>query len=240
VKNRVSSIISEILAFVLGLISTYVASIIAKLLPIPDDLRFKVSYESKKIWKWIRNVPVRVTYTFKSQRLEITREDFFETIKDRLIQNNFRYIDCSGDTIIFQYSIGETEAELRLTPSYSEIEEVLKEESELLISGIQADLLVDKCKYRQFDGHMLDIFRIKDQIQTSLRGILGDWTAESLSCELRHMYKFTGILSAFKLSSLSGKIGNQRIDLSEKGLIVYGLVDQTLTSALKRIITFYY
>ena len=235
-----SSIISEILAFVLGLISTYIASILTKLLPIPDDLRFKVSYESKKIWKWIRNVPVRATYTFKSQKLEIKREDFFETIKDRLIQNNFRYIDCSGDTIIFQYSIGKTKAELRLTPSYFDTEETLQEESELLISGIQADLTVDQCKYRRFDGHMLDIFRIKDQLQTSLRDILGEWSAESLSCELRNMYKFTGVLSGFRLSSLSGKIGNQRIDLSEKGLIVYGLVDQALTSALKRIITFYY
>lgn len=234
------SIMSELWAFILGLFVSYISSILAKLLPIPDDLKFRLSYESKKILKWIRNVPIRITYTLKSQNLEIKREDFLERIKDRLIQNNFHYSDLIGDTIIFHFTMGKTEAELRLTPSYFDIQETPEVESELMISSIQADLLVDQCKYRQFDGHMVDLLQIKDQLQSILIDILGLWASESLSCELQKMYKFIGILSGFRLSTLTGKIGDQRIDLSEKGLVIYGTVEQTLLDALKKIITFYY
>jgi len=234
---------SWVLPFIGGIISAILVDVIVKLLPISDDLRFRITYNLRKISKMIRNVPVRITYTIKTQSLEsrkIPGEAFVNETKKRLLPNNFQFVGQSGASLTFKHFPGKTEVDITLIPSYFK-SEISEKEEELFISRIQADLLITQFKYNQFEGHMVDLLQTVHTLGQCLRDIAGEWTAESLSCEIGRLYQFTGVLSELKLSSLQGKIqGEFIIDLSEKKVIIYGLINQTLLSILKKIITFYY
>jgi hypothetical protein len=237
-----------VLYYIWGIISGLIISIfkdvIVKVLPISDDLRFRITYNLRKFLKMIRNTSLEVVYTLKTQNLEdrrISREDFITQIKNELIQKGFKFVGTLGSSLILKDVSGETEMEVAFTPSFSEPEEIFEKEEKILVSYVQADLRIRKCKYNRFDGHMVDLLQTVRKLEHSLEDYLGKWSAESLSCELRELYRFTGVLKGLDLSSLSGKVGGvYPIDLFDKKVIIYGSVNQPIISTLKKIITFYY
>lgn len=228
-----------IITYFLGLLSDLLKDVILKILPFGDDLRFRIQYETKKIWKWIRDTHIKVVYTLKTEEMENPPEDLIDKVREKLIQDEFHFLEKLGNSLIFQLTYDKNEVDIRLNPSYSQMEE--NNEDKLILSLIQADLVPTKCGYREFEGYILDVLQTVIRLTNSLKDIVDVWSSESLSCELNKLYHFTGALSKLELSSLSGRIaGKYQIDLSEKGIIIYGHADRGLISTLKKIITYYY
>lgn len=238
------TVVNFFLIFIGGIITAVITDVIVKILPISDDLRFRITYNLKKMYKMIRNVNIKAAYTIKTQNLEnkrISTEILANTIKTLLIQNDFQFIGESGGSLRFIYSYGKTDVDVLLSPSYFEFKETREKQAELLVSYVEANLQVRQLKYNQFDGNMLDLLQTHRKLETCLRDVVGEWISESLSLEIGRLYQFTGVLSDLKLSSLHGRIQEEHsIDLSEKRVTLYGPINQTLTSTLKKLITFYY
>jgi hypothetical protein len=184
---------------------------------------------------------VKVSYTVKTSNLEDKSMDLDtskRTIDEKLVHDKFILKGERGDSTVFSFILGRTEVELTLTPSY------MTEESEvdkLTVDYFQCDFKLMDCKYRNFEGHLLDLIQIFRKMESSLENIVGKWTGESLTCEIKRLYEFVGVLKDLKMSSLSGKIGGQYdIELDENKLAVYGTVETTMASMIKDIITYYY
>jgi len=231
--------IGRIIAFFVGLFSNLLKDVVLKILPFGENLRFKIQYEFKKFWKWVRDIPIEVVYTMKTKEIENPQEDLLDIIREKLIQDDFQFLEKSGNSLIFQLTYEENKVITKINPSYSKIEE--NGEEKLIISFIQADLVPTKCSYRDFHGYIEDVLQTVISLTNSLIGLIGVWSSESLSCKLSKLYHFTGALSKLELSSLSGRVaGKYQIDLSEKGITIYGHAVRGLTSTLKKIITYYY
>ena len=239
--SDVFSWISErIWAILMGVIIGLIIDFIIKFIPIGENIRFKAVFYRRKLAKWIFNTPIRVSYTVKSSNLEgkgIYLSDFISQSRQRLIQNSFEFVGERGYSSIFKYIVGKTEMEITLTPSYFP----QNENKDLVISYVQCDFKLIECGYRKLEGHMLDLMRALIKLKDSLREIIGELTNDSLSCEIKRLYEFTGVLKDLKMSSLTGKIcGLYKIDLSENKLVIYGPLDQELVSIIKDIIAYYY
>lgn len=230
-----------ILAFIAGIITAVITDIIVKLLPIGENVRFRILFNWRKFTKWVHNVPIKVSYTIKTQNLEnksLDVESLIKTIEEKLHQNDFRLKGKLGNSLIFTRIFGRSEIQATLSPSYA----IETEESEkLMVSYVQGDFEVIDCKYKRLNGNLLELIQVTHEVEKSLREILGDWIAESLSCEIKRLYEYTGVFSELKLSSLTGEIGGKyKVSLSENKLTVYGALEQTLISMIKDVIAFYY
>lgn len=228
-----------IIAFVVGVITGVITDIIVKLLPIGENVRFRILFNWRKFTKWARNVPIKVNYTIKTQNLEnknLDVESLMKTIEERLHRNSFRLKGKLGNSLILTRIFGRSEIQVTLSPSY-----ITEMEEELTASYVQGDFEVINCGYKELKGHLLELLQVTHEVEKKLRDTLGDWVAESLSCEVKRLYEYTGLFSELKMSSLTGEIaGKYKVNLSQNKLTVYGALEQTLISMIKDVIAFYY
>jgi hypothetical protein len=225
-----------------GVIISLIVYFIVKLLPFEEDIRYKAIFYSRKILKILHDPKIKVVYVVKTQNLEekkLKLDDAKKKILEELGRHGFIFKGELGNASIFNYILGKTEVEITLTPSY--LVEGDEEKAELIVDYLQCGFRLTECRYRSFDGHLLDLIQIFRRLDTSLEDTVGKWIGESLTCDIKRLYEFVGVLKDLKMSSLSGKIGGQyQIELFENRLVVYGLIETTMTSMIKDIITYYY
>lgn len=236
----VSQIAEQILGIITGVIISFIVYCMVTFLPIKENARYKVIFYRKKLSKLIHNPTTKVSYTVKTGNLEkkdMKLDDSVREIREKLEQDNFNFKGDYGKASIFQLILGRTEVEIMITPSF-----ITKgEEEELIIDYLQCDFKLIGCKYNNFAGHLLDLIQIFRKLEVSLEDRVGKWFGESLTCEIKRLYKFVGVLKDLNMSSLTGKIGGQYdIELFENKLVVYGTIETTMTSMIKDIITYYY
>lgn len=238
----ISLLAEQILGIITGVIGSLIVYMILTILPIKEDARYKAIFYRRKISKLFSNPTIKVSYTVKTQNLEDKKMklgDFIPKIRQKLGQNNFTFKSERGKASIFNYILGKTEAEITLTPSYFAVGE--EKEGELMVDYMQCDFKLIECKYRNFNGHLLDLIQIFRKLEISLEEVVGKWVGESLTCDIKRLYEYVGVLKDLKMSSLTGKIGGQYdIEIYKDRLIVYGLIETTMTSMIKDIITYYY
>ena len=232
----------QIWGIFIGVIISLIVYCIVTFIPIKENARYKAIFYRRKISKLFWSPTIKVLYTVKTQNLEDKKmklDDFTSKIRGELGQNNFTFKGEQGNASIFNYILGKTEVEITLTPSY--FAEGEGEEGELIVDYLQGDFKLTECKYRNFNGHLLDLIQIFRKLEASLEEVVGKWVGESLTCDIKRLYEFVGVLKDLKMSSLRGKIGGQyEIEIFRNRLVVYGLIETTMTSMIKDIITYYY
>jgi hypothetical protein len=237
----VSDLASLIWGIVSGVIISTVVYLIVTFIPIKETARYKAIYYRRKLSKLIFDPAIKVCYTVKTQNLEskkIGLEDFVDGARKRLGQNGFSFKNEKGSTSVFNYILGTTEAEVALIPSYTHDKEG---EGEPLVDYVQCDFKLTECKYRNLNGHLLDSIQMFRKLEVSLEDMVGKWIGESLTCEIKRLYEFVGVLQDLKMSSLTGKIGGQYpIELFEEKLVIYGTIETKMASMIKDIITYYF
>ena len=95
-------------------------------------------------------------------------------------------------------------------------------------------------KYKNFDLDMLDVLRLRDEIQFILKDNFGEIYTDNLTCKISNMYRFSGLLKEFKLDYLQGEIEGNLIDFSSNSVTLYGEIYQPILLLLKKIIAYYY
>lgn len=224
-----------------GVVISTIVYFIVTFIPIKENARYKAIYYRRKISKIISNPKIKVCYTVKTENLEnkkIKLDDFVNEARKKLPQNGFSLKGEQGSANIFNYILGTTEVEIFLIPSYIQEKEG---DGELLIDYVQCDFKPTECKYCNFDGHLLDSIQIFRKLEMSLEDIVGKWIGESLTCEIKRLYEFVGVLQDLKMSSLTGRIGGQySIELFEDKLVIYGTIETKMASMIKDIITYYF
>lgn len=223
-----------------GVITALIVAFIVVYVPLKEKTQYKAKFYGRKFLRWIRNSPIKISYTVKSSNLEEKKfvlKDFVQIVKQKLAENNFKSKGEQGSTLLFSHILGKTEVEISLIPSYKHDEE----KNELMVNYLECDFKLIGTGYNNFNGHLLDLIQIFRKLELSLEDVVGKWKGESLTCEIKRLYNFVGVLKDLKMSSLKGKIGGQyEIEMFEKKLIVYGSIDTTMTGMLKDIITYYY
>jgi len=226
----------------IGVIISLIVLFITNILPIGEDIRYKAIFYRRKIQKLIFNPTIKVFYTIKTQNQEEKKmklDTFVKEVKEKLARNNFEFKSDRGNATIFKGILGKTEVEITLTPSY--IFEGEEEERGFIVDYLQCDFKLIECKYNDFNGYLLNLIQIFRKLEASLEDVVGKWVGESLTCDIQRLYEFVGVLKNLKLSSLTGKIGGQyKVELFPDRMIVYGLIETTMTSMIKDIITYYY
>lgn len=222
--------------FIVGVATSVLTKIIVDFLPISPELRFKTNYFWKSICKRLRNPPIDMTLFLKSSNLsdkKLLPEQIRNNIKMNLMERGFRFTG-EGDALRFEQKWGRTELNIDISfgcDTYGD---------DLIISSIESRLRAI-CEYNNFDGYILEITQASEEIANALRNIIVDIEfSKNLRCELKHIYELTGILSELKLTSLSGVIEEQYLlDLTPKGMITYGRLNQDVTSMMKKAIVMY-
>lgn len=206
-----------------------------KQIPLPKNIRYKIA----KVWNHWKKVfslyNINITYVFKTQEVEQSFE-YLKTLIQILADRDFNYESTSGNFITFTISRGNIKPNIIIKPT-----EIFSQKSqELIINELEIEINLQNIKYKNFEWDMGDLLRIKDDLQLSLLDIYGEFRAESLTCHLSKMYRFSGILSDFNLSRLSGKIDDCLIDFKPDKVVIYGKIYQPILRLLKKIISFYY
>jgi hypothetical protein len=236
----VTLIAEQFWGIITGIIVSLTVYIIVTFIPIKEHARYKATFYRRKLSKWISNPPIKTSYVTKSGNLEekeLRVTDLMKSVKQKLCQNNFHFKGEKGTSIIFNYISGKTEIELTLTPSYQATEE----EGELIVDYLECNFKLIRNRYKDFNGHLLDLIQTFRRLDSSLKEVVGEWRGESLTCEIKRLYEFVGVLKDLKMSSLKGKMGGQyEIEMFEKHLIVYGEIETKMTELLKDVITYYY
>lgn len=231
-----------IIAFIAGVLTAIITDIIVKLLPIGEDIRYRILFNWRKFTKWIHNVPIKVKYINKTPDLmnkNIDVESLTKKIEESLCQNDYKLKGRLGNSLTFSRIYGRSEITVTLSPSY--VTKMEEEQEKLIVSYVQGDFEVVNCRYKEFSGNLLELLQVSYEIQKIMRDLLGDWIGESLSCEIKRLYEYTGVFSELKLSSLMGTIGGKyKVSLSQNKLTVYGKLEQTMISMVKDVIAFYY
>lgn len=223
-----------------GVIIALIVTIIVVYLPLEEKTKYKAKFYLRKLYRWIRDSPIKVSYTVKSPNLEAKKfllNNFVQNVKQKLSENNFTPKGEHGSSLMFNYILGKTEVEISLIPSYESDEQT----EELIVNYLECSFKLIGVGYNNFNGHLLDLIQIFRKLESSLEEIVGKWRGESLTCEINRLYDFIGVLKDLKMSSLKGKIGGQyEIEMFQNSLVVYGSIDTTITDMLKDIITYYY
>ncbi|MEM3573656.1 MAG: hypothetical protein QXJ62_05455 [Nitrososphaeria archaeon] len=236
--------IEQFWGIITGIIISLFVYFIVNFIPVREDIRYRAIFYRRKISKLILNPIIKVSYTVKTQNLEdkkLKLNDLLNVIKEKLARSrsDFTYIGEKGSACIFTSILGKTEVEITVTPSYIVKRNEGKEE--LIVDYLQCDFKLRECKYRNFEGHLLDMVQIFRRFEANIENVIGKWIGESLSCDIQRLYEFVGVLKDLKMSSLTGKIGGQyEIELYENKLVIYGSLETTMTSMIKDIITYYY
>ena len=232
--------IDQIIAYFLGLLTNYLLDVLKILLPIPDDLRYRISFWRKQLLKTIINPSTTFTYTLKSHNLEFKEnewETIFLDIKESLQKEGFKLKGGRAKTVSFQYETGITKIEIEMNVGIEE------KEDELIVTSVQTDFVLSNGKYRSYDKNIIDIIQTVRRFDRNVRKLIGDLIADSITVKLKQFYQYSGILKEFNISTLSGKIKRKyRIDFSKNSFIIYGNLEteSELLSELKKIITYYY
>jgi len=231
---------SQLWGIAIGVVTSLIVFMILNIFSIQENARFKLTYLGRYLVKRIRNPLIDVRYRAKSRNLEEKNfiiGSLMQDLKRRMTQNGFTWKSEHGNTIKFEGAIGGSKFELALSPSY------ITEENgsdELAVDYLECEYYIIKCKYNDFTSNLLDLVQIFRKLENCLMEIIGNWTGESLECEVNRMYEFTGVLKELEMSSLHGTISKKyKIELFEKKLLAYGNVESEMASALKKIITFY-
>jgi len=225
-----------------GIIISVVVYFIVTFIPIKENARYKAIFYRRKISKFFSNPRIEVCYTTKTGDLEdknIRLDDFVSKIKEKMTQSNFAYQSDRGNASVFDYTLADTDVEIVLTPSY--VVKGDEEEGELIVDHLQCDFRLKECRYRNFKDHFLNLIQIFRKLEMSLEEEVGRWIGESLTCEVKRLYDFVGVLKDLRMSSLTGTMADRyKIELSKNRLVVYGTIETKMTSMVKDIITYYF
>jgi len=232
-------LVANVLGIIVGgIITEVIVQIICNLLPINPQLRFRLSYLRKRLGKWFRNEKIRIEHILKASITEeasYAEKALSDEICRRLISRGFECLDKRPGTLKFTYQISESLVGVSLNFGYKDVEDEVQQ-----VETVEAILSVT-CKYRSFEADIIDLLQVVRKLESALRDILYPWHGEAIRCSLRHLYRFTGVLSSFKMSHLWGMVEEKyKIDLFEGGLIIYAPLSKEIATILKRIITFYY
>lgn len=215
---------------------------IVTFIPIKENTRYKATFYRRKISKFFANPRIEVSYTTKTEDLEdknIRLDDFVSKIKEKMTQSNFAYQSDRGNASVFDYTLADTDVEIVLTPSY--VFKGDEEEGELIVDHLQCDFRLKDCKYRNFKDHFLNLTQIFRKLEMTLEEEVGRWVGESLTCEVKRLYDFVGVLKDLEMSSLTGTMADRyKIELSKNRLVVYGTIETKMISMVKDIITYYF
>lgn len=237
----VSFIAEQIRGIIVGVIISVIVYLIVTFIPIKENARYKAIFYRRKLSKFFSDPTIEVSYTVKTENLEdkeMRVDDLTKEILENIGQDSFEFKGERGNSRTFKSILGRTEFEVTITPSYVTRE---NEEEELIVDYLECDFKLIECKYRNFNGHLLDLIQLFRELERNLENIVGRWTGESLTCEIKRLYEFVGVLKDLKMSSLTGKIGGRyKIELFENKLVVYGTIETGMTSMIRDIIAYYY
>ena len=238
VLNILAWLLSQLLGFIIGIATTITLQVIYYLLPIDPQLRFRISYGLRHLQKWLRNEKIEIKYTLKAliaKEVPADEDALSDKIWQRLMLSGFEVVDKRRGALEFACRVPGAQIGVRIDFGYEETEEETQR-----VSTIEV-VFSATCGYRSFEADMIDLLHVVRRLENALRNIIHPWHSEAISCTLRHLYRFTGVLSSFRMTHLYGEIeGKYKVDLFEGGIIVYAPLSSEIVGILKRIITFYY
>lgn len=226
-------------ALITGIISSTIVYLIVTFIPIRETARYKATFYRRKLSKILKDPPIQTKYVVKSNNLEekcFVRDDLVTDMKEKLCENGFTFEGQRGSTITFKYISGTSVMDISLSLSYQP-----DEDDELIVDYVECCFKPINIRYKNFDRFFVDILQAYIKLERSLRSFVDDWRGESLTCEIKRLYEFVGVLKDLNMSSLQGKIGGEyEIEIFENHLVVYGKIETKMGEMIKDIITFYY
>jgi|GEM_PF-4470372 len=228
-----------IILIITGVIITLIAELILEILPFTSNLKFKMKFWKKKLVKYLKKEQIDTILNIKTQDLSNKKLNPFEyknKFKKTLNEKKITPYE-KGNDLKFDFSIGRTEISAVLTFAYNEINE--NEEDEIIISQIEV-ILSAKCKFKNFDGHIIELLTGRDLIEEVLRASIIEANLNySLICKIKNLYELTGVLSKSNLDYLIAKNKDYQIEMSSNQVIAYGQINQNLISVMKDLIIIY-
>lgn len=232
----------QFMGILAGIIISLIVYFLTNLLPVGEELRYKATFYRRRFSKFVLNPIIDVFYTVKTRNLAgqaIIVEDFISRTQENLTQDGFSFKGRRGNDLLFDTVLGKTQVDVKIALSYGF--EGNEDEGDLRVQYAECDFKLVGCRYRSFDSHLLDLIQVFRQLEAKLEGQVGRWVGESLTCEVKRLYEFVGVLKELNMSSLEGKIdGQYQIELLQNKLVVYGGIEAKMTSMVKDIITYYY
>ena len=221
-------IITHTASFLLG----WLFKKIVDAIPLPENWKVKIQFVSYDIWKRFRPPTSDVTYVFKTASVEYDEKKFYE-ITELVKDKNFILKSPDGEWLQFSKDTGIINPTIVFMPVY------LPTEEGRYLSAIEFQVKIN-VDYNNFLLNVYYLLTIKHNLQLALIQEYGEFIGESITCKLSSMYKFSGILSEFNLSTLRGTLNGRRILFNPEEVTVIGPINQEILSLLKKIIAFYY
>lgn len=220
-----------ILGFVGWLFGLFTDKIIAEI-ELPKKWKHNINMFMIHLIKNIRNSPSEITYVFKTQNVEYEEERFYN-IHELIEEGEFKEKGQEGSFLTFTKEMGLTNPTIYFMPVF------IPDNGELYLASIEFQITI-KVKYRTFIIDMQNLFRIKEELQYYLGADYGKFIGESITMRLSKLNRFTGFLSEFNMSTLTGKLHGSQIIFNSSEMILMGPFNSDILTLLKKAITFYY
>ena len=204
---------------------------------LPNYIKYEFRYNLKSFSKWWYNGPIDVEINYKINQLSINLNEYEQEIKTFLSRNSFEFLNQKGNDYSYAIEFGSLKPTIIFSPSY-EIKEYENEEMAYVYSIEVREKL--KTGFRTFKDDINESDKLKQKMNDIFRDNYGELKHESAIFYLSDMYKMTGILKEINLSSLYGKLGDNRVELFDNKIIVYGMILTKELIKIKRMITYYY
>jgi len=229
--SQVLSVIKDFLVY--GFFANLIITVLSEL--VGDQVRFRIRYAKKKLFKWLRNVNVKVIAIMKPRPLFIN-EDIDSITKElsALLSSNGIRPFVEGTKIRFEYlvprvgigyiSLGLNEADGKVNSLELSLEWSIEFQK-------FADAFLDMTGAMR---SLEDMFRKKYSTIASFE--------EILTCAgLKKAYELNGVLRKYSLENLTTKRGDEtEVNFSDRDLTIFGRMDSSMKNLLQDLIAYYY
>lgn len=204
---------------------------------LPNYIKYEFRYNLKSLSKWWYNSPIDVEINYKINGLSILLNEYETEIKNFLSKNSFEFLNQRGSDYSYSIEFGSIKPTLVFSPSY-EISQY-EEEQNVYVNSMEIMVKL-RTGFRDFKDDINESDKLKQQINNILKDTYGELKHDSSTFYLSSMYKMTGILKEINLNSLYGKLNDNRVELFDNKIIVYGMILTKELIKIKRMITYYY
>lgn len=198
----------------------------------PKRWKHRINMYFVNMIKNIRNNKMQILYIFKTKSVEYSEERFYN-IKDLIEGEGFKEKGQEGSFLTFTKEMGLSNPTIYFMPTF------LPREEELSLDSIEFHI-THIVNYSTFSMDIEDLFRIREALQLCLLNDYGAFIGESVTCQLSKINRFTGFLSEFKISVLTGKLKENPIIFASDKITIMGPLNSEVLRLLKKAITFYY
>jgi len=225
-----------LLVFLGGVVAKWaITKILDKL---PNYIKYEFRYNIKSLNKWWFNSPIDVLLNYKISKISIKLEDYETEIKRFMKKNDFTFKNQKGNDYTYTYKFGSINPEITISPSY-EIKNNNDSMGEAYVYCIELRIKLNT-GFRSFKDDINESDKLKQKLNLIFKNKYNELGLDSTVFYLSDMYKLTGILKEINLNSLYGQLGENKVDLYDNKIVVYGMILTKELIKIKRIITYYY